>query len=291
MADAADPEARAVPAAAGPIAIIAGSGALPPMVSDAVRRAGRPQVVLALAGEADSAGFAGVPVHALRLGEVGRLWRLLAEHGCTEALLIGAVSKRPDLSALRPDLGGLMIIPRILKLMRGGDDRLFSGIAEIFAEKGVALVSALDVAPELALRGGIHTHRRPSREDEEDIARAAEAARVLGALDIGQAAVAVGGRVVAVEGAEGTEALIERVGGLRTSGRIAADGGVLVKRIKPQQDRRIDMPTIGPATAGQCRRAGLAGVAASADATLLAGRDETVAAFDAANLFLVGITD
>jgi DUF1009 family protein len=276
-------------APAGPIAVIAGSGALPKMVVDALRRSGREVIVLAIAGEADAAPLQEACAYELRLGEIGRMWRLLADHQCREALLIGAVSKRPELKALRPDFGGLLAIPRLVKLMRGGDDRLFSGIAEMFAEKGVTLVSALDAAPDLALPQGVLTKRAPSAEEAEDIARAAEAADALGRLDIGQAAIAVGGRVVAVEGAEGTEGLLLRIGDLRASGRIQRSGGVMVKRLKPGQDRRIDIPTIGPATAGQVRRAGLGGVAASANGTLLAGRVETVAAFDAAGLFLTGI--
>jgi DUF1009 family protein len=274
-----------------PIAIIAGNGALPPLVSRAAQRAGRRPIVLAIAGEADPTDFPDVVVHTLRLGEVGKLWRLLAAAECREALLIGAVSKRPDLAALRPDLGGVMLLPRIVKLMRGGDDHLFSGIAAIFAEKGIALASALDVAPELAMPNACLTRVRPTAEDREDIARAGEAAKALGELDVGQAAVAAGGRVVAVEGAEGTDALLARIADMRAAERIPPAGGVLVKRVKPQQDRRIDIPTVGPATAHQCRRAGLRGVAASAGATLLVGRDETVAAFDAEGLFLAGVSD
>ena len=276
-------------AGALPIAILAGHGRLPILAAAAVARAGRFPLVLAIAGEADPAAFAGMPVHTLRWGEVGRLWRLLDEHRCREAIFIGGVSGRPELRSIKFDMGGIALLPRLAKLVRGGDDALLSGIAAIFNERGIKLVSVLDVAPEMALPAGLLTRRSPAPEEEEDISVAAEAARALGRLDIGQAAVAVGGRVVALEGAEGTNGLLARLDPLRAAGRIPANGGVLVKMVKPQQDRRIDLPTIGPETAKAARAAKLTGVAGSAGETLIAGREETVAEFDRQGLFLTGL--
>ena len=64
---------------------------------------------------------------------------------------------------------------------------------------------------------------------------------------------------------------------------------MLVKCLKPQQDGRHDLPTIGPQTAERAARAGLAGVAAEAGRAILVGRDETIEAFRRAGLFLVGL--
>jgi DUF1009 family protein len=182
----------------------------------------------------------------------------------------------------------LKFIPRILQLMRGGDDNLLAGVAAMFQEQGMTLVGPLDVAPDLALPEGL-VAGTASPAAAAGIAKAAEAARLIGRLDIGQAAVAVAGRVVAVEDAGGTDALLDRVAALRASGRVTSTGGVLVKCAKPQQDLRLDLPTIGPATAENARRAGLDGVAGEAGRALLAGRDETIDAFRRAGLFLYGI--
>jgi DUF1009 family protein len=103
--------------------------------------------------------------------------------------------------------------------------------------------------------------------------------------------VAVNGRVVAVEDAGGTDALLDRVRVLRETNRTAKAGGVLVKCVKPNQDRRIDLPTIGPETAAKARAAGLEGVAADAGHTLLAGPPETLDAFRRSGLFLLGLRD
>jgi DUF1009 family protein len=172
--------------------------------------------------------------------------------------------------------------------MTRSDDNLLSGVARIFEEKGLVLVSPLAVAPELALGEGCQAGRVPA-EAEKDIEKATEAARVIGRLDIAQAAVAAGGRVVALEDAGGTDALLDRVAALREEGRIPRSGGVLVKCMKPQQDGRHDVPTVGPGTASRAARAGLLGVAAEAGRTLLVGRAATVDAFRRAGVFLLGL--
>jgi DUF1009 family protein len=276
------------PSAGQPVAVLAGGGALPPLVAAAAAAHGRVPVVFAIAGEAEPASFAAGPVHAIRWGEVGRLFRLIDESGCREAVFVGSIARRPDFAAMRPDLGAVKLLPRILQLLRGGDDSVLKAVAAILEERGVKLVSPLALAPALVLPSGLAAGKA-SPEANDEIAKAAEAARLIGRLDIGQAAVAVGRRVVAVEDAGGTDALLERVAALRRGGRIAKAGGVLVKCMKPQQDPRLDVPTIGPATAEAALRAGLHGVAGEAGRTLLAGRDETLEAFRRAGLFLFGI--
>lgn len=279
----------AAPSAAGRLAVVAGGGALPKLVVRSAEAAGRRAVVFAIAGEADPGVFGAAPVHVLRWGEIGRLFRLIEEEACGEAVFVGAIAARPAYRTLLPDLGAMRLMPRILKLLRGGDDSLLSGVAAIFAERGIRLTSPLDVAPDLALPAGLQTRRGPAPDDVDDVAKAAAAARAIGALDIGQAAVAVAGRVVALEAAEGTDDLLDRVAALRRAGRLREAGGCLVKCMKPRQDPRLDLPTIGPETAARAKKAGLAGVAAEAGRTLLAGRSETLAAFEAADLFLLGL--
>lgn len=272
-----------------PIAIIAGGGALPVIACKAAMKAGRSPIVIAISGEADPSAFPDAPAYPFRWGDISRLWKVLERHGCSEVVLIGSVSRRPDLKSIRLDLGAIPLLPRVARLIRQGDDTLLSGIAQIFSERGLKLVSILDVTPDLSLQRGVVTQVGPSGDVADDIRAGSEAAAMLGALDIGQAAVSVGGRVVALEGAEGTDGLLARLPGLREAGRIPRQGGVLVKLVKPQQDRRIDLPTLGPETARRAWEAKLAGVAASAGATLLAGRAETLQAFNARGLFLVGL--
>jgi DUF1009 family protein len=270
------------------VAILAGGGELPQLVAAAALRAGRAPVVFAIAGEADPDAFAPAPVHVVRWGEIGRLFRLAEENGCREAVLIGSIRNRPDYRALRPDFRAVKLIPRILKLMSGRDASLLAGIAAIIEENGVSVVSPLSIAPDLAVTEGTLTGE-VSAQAAADINAARKAALEVGGRDIAQGAVAVGGGVAAVEDDKGTDALLDRVARLRREGEILHAGGVLVKCLKPMQDGRHDLPTIGPRTAEKAAAAGLVGVAAEAGRAILVGREQTIGAFRRAGLFLAGL--
>jgi DUF1009 family protein len=133
-------------------------------------------------------------------------------------------------------------------------------------------------------RSSPHRHRT-------DIARALALLEATGPFDMGQAAVVAGNHVLAVEAAEGTDAMLARIAELRTRGRIAtpAGTGVLVKAPKSQQDRRFDLPAIGPRTVEEAARAGLAGIAVAAGAAVIADPAAVATAADAARIFVVGI--
>lgn len=276
-----------VAVAGSPIAILAGGGDLPKLVTASALQSGLRPVVFAIAGEAEPSMFAPAPVHVVRWGEIGRLFRLTEESGCREAVLIGSIGQRPDYRSLRLDLGAIRLVPRILQLMSRGDNTLLSGVARIFEERGLQVVSPLAVAPDLALPEGVLAGK-VGAQATADVEAARAAARDVGGRDIAQGAVAVAGRAVAAEGPEGTDALLDRIAELRRTGALPESGGVLVKCLKPQQDGRHDLPTIGPRTAEQAARAGLDGVAAEAGRTILVGREETVRAFREAGLFLQG---
>jgi DUF1009 family protein len=100
-------------------------------------------------------------------------------------------------------------------------------------------------------------------------------------------------RVLAIEAAEGTDRMLARIGELRQSGRIAAatGRGVLVKAAKRGQDRRVDLPSIGPGTVEGAARAGLAGIAVVAGSTIIAEPALTGAAADRERLFVIGMRD
>lgn len=270
-----------------PVAILAGGGKLPPLVAAAALRKGQAPVVFAIAGEAEPSAFQPSPVHVVRWGEIGRMFRLTEEAGCREAVFIGSIVHRPDFRALSPDLGTVKLIPRIIQLMSGRDGSLLDGVTRMFEEKGIRIVSPLAIAPGLALPDGCLTGDL-SAESARDIEVARKAAQEIGKRDIAQGAVAIDGRVAAVEDTDGTDAMLARVAALRKSGALPKAGGVLVKCLKPSQDGRHDLPTIGPQTAERAAHAGLVGVAAEAGRTILVGRDETVDAFRRAGLFLAG---
>ncbi len=272
------------------LALIAGNGSLPCQIADALDRAGRDFQIVAIKGEADEPTRSRAQAE-LGWGEIGRLYKFLEVSGCSEILLIGGVSRRPDFTSILGDFGTLKRLPTIIRALAGGDDSLLTKVIRLFEVEGFRVVGIKDVAPQLLAASGVLGNRIPKDGDWRDLELALKATRKLGELDIGQAAVAVGGRVVALEGAEGTDAMLQRCAELKKNGRVRAKGraGVLVKTAKPNQDLRVDLPAVGPRTIELAAAAGLTGIAVEAQGALIAEKEETLKKADAAGVFLIGI--
>lgn len=274
----------------GPLAIIAGGGSIPATVANAVQRRGRRVVLFPVQGWADPAAVQTFIHHWIPLAKAGLFRRRARAEGCRDVVFVGTAT-RPPLRSLRFDWLTLRLLPRIVHAYRGGDDHLISSGARIFEEHGFRIVAPHEVAPEILVAEGPFGGRRPSARDELDIARALELLEATGPFDMGQGAVVANNHVLAVEAAEGTDAMLARIAELRASSRIATPPGigVLVKAPKPQQDRRFDLPAIGPRTVEEAARAGLAGIAVVAGAAIVAEPEAVAAAADKAKIFVVGI--
>jgi DUF1009 family protein len=270
----------------GPLAIIAGGGALPIALAAAAAAQGRAVHVIGIRGEAD-AKISRFPHTWLKWGEVGKLFATLEGLGCRDLVIIGSVS-RPDLANVRFDFGAIKNLPFLLGLGVGGDDQVLSSVVRFLEGKGYRVYGAGEVAPELLAAEGNLGAKTPSPDDRADIETGFRVVSALGRLDVGQAAVVVKGRVLAVEAAEGTDAMLARCAELRKGGRRRGLAGVLVKAPKPGQEERVDLPTIGPDTVELAAQAGLAGIAVAAGRVLIADRDTTIAAAGQHGLFLVG---
>jgi DUF1009 family protein len=274
----------------GPLAIICGGGSLPFAIADAALRQGRSIVLFALRGFADPARVKAYPHHWGGLGQFGRFRRLARDEGCREVVFIGS-AVRPTLMQLWPDLATLRLMPRIVKMFRGGDNHLMSGMMEIFEEHGFRPVGAHEIAPEILLPEGTLGQVQPGSKHREDMALGLSLLRAIGRFDVGQAVIVADGHVLAVEGAGGTDEMLSHVADLRRRGRIRSGGGVLIKAPKPDQDRRIDLPTIGPQTVAGAERAGLAGIAGVAGAAILAEAERVRQDADRAGVFVVGLPE
>jgi DUF1009 family protein len=274
----------------GPLAIIAGGGTLPSALAAAALAKGRPVHVLGICGEAERS-ISRFPHTWLKWGEVGKLFATLDEQGCRDLVIIGAVT-RPDLANVKFDFGAIRNLPFLLSLGVGGDDHVLSSVVRFLEGKGYRVRGAGEVAPELLAGKGTLGAKAPSPDDRADIDLGFRVVGALGRLDIGQAAIVNKGRVLAVEAAEGTDAMLARCTELRQASASRRRGlsGVLVKAPKPGQEERVDMPTIGPGTVEKAARAGLAGIAVAAGRLLIADRAATVTAADAEGLFLFGQT-
>ncbi len=267
------------------LGIIAGGGDLPAVLIQACRTTQRPCHVLALEGHADRAVIdPSVTQDWVRLGAAGRALELLHGAQVQEVVFAGHV-QRPTLRELRPDLRATRFLAK--GLLNGGDDKLLTSIVrELEEREGLRVIGPDDVLDGLLGPEGTLTRNGPSAEDWQDIERGREVVRILGAADVGQAVVVQQGIILGVEAAEGTDGLIRRCAALQHEGRRS----ILVKLSKPEQEKRVDLPTIGLNTVRECSTAGLSGIVFEAGATLLLGQGQMIEAADESDLFLQGIS-
>ncbi|WP_244277607.1 LpxI family protein [Mesorhizobium erdmanii] len=273
------------------VGIIAGGGSLPVEVAQGLAAHGYPPFVLLMEGEADRQQDLRRYEHgSLALEQIGSLVPTLKRHGITHLVLAGEIKRRPQLAKIRPSLGLLSIVPSVIMALARGDDGLLKVVTRGLEKRGIKVIGAHEVVPELAAGEGTLTSTGPQQSDWRDIEAARQAAKAIGALDIGQAAIAIGGRAIALEGIEGTSGLLERTRELRSHGRIAGKTrGVLVKCAKPGQELRADLPSIGPQTVEAAHAAGLAGIAVEAGRSLILEGPATLSRANELGLFIVGL--
>lgn len=281
----------------GPLAIIAGAGSLP---NEAARLAatGRKVVILSLKGHGPPQGSLYV-TDVISLFDPGAAITALKRHAPEAVLLAGSISK-PSFSAMADGWQALMHREELRQILEGGDDNVLRGAIRFIERNGLRVVGIADVAPSLMGEAGLLAGAAPDDGDRRDMATGLAALGALGPFDVGQSIVVAGRRVLGVEAAEGTDALLRRIATLRRPGlvgRVLRRGraqiaeisrGVLVKAAKPGQDRRVDQPAIGPATVELAKRAGLAGIAVEAGEVLVLERARTLARAKELGLFIYG---
>lgn len=272
------------------LGVIAGGGELPVVLAEHLAATQRPYFVARIAAMADPA-LESHPGASHGLGQMGARMDAIREAGCDAVVLIGQV-KRPDLKTLQFDEVALAMLPTLLAAMPQGDDALLRAVLAEHEKAGFRVVGADQVMHDLLAPAGVWGIVAPNADHLRDVAKAAKVAAASGAFDIGQGVVVCDGLVLAVEAQEGTDAMLRRVAELPTTIRGApqARRGVLVKRPKPIQERRIDLPTIGVRTVEGAAAAGLAGVAVEAQGALAVRRADIVAAANRAGLFVYGFS-
>ena len=285
--DSAQARARvSMPTATPKIGILAGGGRLPLSIAESVVARGAGVHIVGIEGEADTA-IARFPHTWVSWGQIGRMVDTLHREAGPELVIAGGV-KRPDLRKIRPDLGFLKSLPKVFALLAGGDDSVLTRVVRFFEANGFVVRGAHEVAPELLVREGTIGTTGLSTPAHADAQIGFAVRSLLGPLDAGQAVVVAGGRVLAIEGAEGTDAMLERAQGVRTA-LAPLQGGVLAKGPKPGQELRIDMPAVGPRTVERAVAAGLDGVALEAGGVLVLDRAEMVRLADAYKFAIAGL--
>jgi DUF1009 family protein len=275
-----------------PIGLLAGWGRLPIAIATRARSLGVPVVCIGLRGMA-SPDLARLTdrFYWARPAQLGRMIRCLRGAGVRRAVMAGKVHKadilhRPwKLLSLWPDWR--MVQFWFFRPRRDNrDDNVLLAVIDEFARDGIEIASTLDLCPELLVKPGVLTRRRPTTREEADIAFGWELARRMGDLDVGQSVAVKELAVLAVEAIEGTDRMIVRAGEWCRAG-----GFTVVKVAKPRQDMRFDVPTVGVLTIESIRRAGGRVLAIEADRTIILDEAETVALADRYGLSIVAWDD
>jgi UDP-2,3-diacylglucosamine hydrolase len=272
------------------LGVIAGGGELPVVLAEHLAGGERPYFVARITPFADAALDAH-PGDSHGLGHMGARIDAMRDAGCDTVVFIGQVP-RPDMATLEWDQGGLAMIPALAAAAPQGDDALLRALLAEHEKVGFSILGVEEVMSDLRAPEGAWGAVNPTRAQRADITQAAKVAAAVGSFDIGQGVVVADGLVLAVEAQEGTDSMLRRVADLPLTVRGSAEArrGVLVKRPKPIQERRIDLPTIGVRTIEGAAAAGLAGVAVEANGALAVRREAIIAAADRAGMFVYGFT-
>ncbi len=244
-----------------PIALLAGEGSLPLEIARRLAEKGSPPFVFALSGNNSGIGEYASGLERIERPELGELARRLAGRGLVSMIMAGRVPKslmyRPELmdEAMRGVLASLPV---------KDDHSLLGGIVAYFESRGIKVLPYREILPELMAPEGHIAGRMPTQQEKEDIAYGIRIASAVVPLSFGQTVVVKNGSVVSVEAMEGTDAAIERAGSI-------SGGGVVVKMMRPDQDERFDLPTVGPGTLESMRKAGMTCLAVESGRTIVLG--------------------
>ncbi|MCI5043517.1 MAG: UDP-2,3-diacylglucosamine diphosphatase LpxI [Aquisalinus sp.] len=277
------------------LGIIAGGGKLPIKLAQTCKAAGKPYFVIRLKSFADDvlSSFTG---EECGIAELGKIIRLLKKEEC-DAIVMAGLVPRPNFSALKPDWRGAALLPKALSAARKGDGAILNVLVDTFEAEGFLVIGAEEVADDLLAPIGHLGKIQPTQNDFSDMQKAADVIGALGPFDIGQGAVVRNGFVLAIEAAEGTDQMLRRCADLPSDVKgIDPDApqerrGILLKRPKPGQELRVDLPTIGVETVNRAAAAGLAGIAVEADAALIMDREALTKLADEHGLFVYGFQD
>lgn len=272
------------------LAIIAGYGRLPIDVALAAREIGMDPFIFALSGEADQDW--GDFDHLYQpIANVVLLVKNLREQNVDRIVFAGGVRNRPKIMDMRPTLSLLFSLPKLLiDIILGGDDALLRTTINLFEDHGIKVLGAQEIVPNLLAEKGVLGQIDIGKMDQIDINTASIAATQLGRDDKGQAAVSINGAVVATERRDGTDAMLRRIAEQTQTGNQTKKQGVLVKLCKPQQDKRADLPTIGPLSVINAHKAGLSGIAIEAGHSFILDKENVIKEADKYGIFIAGIS-
>ena len=272
------------------LAIIAGGGSLSDVIIETARKKGWNVTVFAI-GDLNIAKNQDISLIEMNRLDIGRIFQILKSQKIKNICMVGYIprpnSPKDYLNFRYLNVQTLSILFQSMGILRGGDASLFKKINSLLEKRGYKIIGASEIAPNLTLKGGLYSSKSVSKVEFENIKKAKQCAEMTGYLDIGQAVVVKNGRVLAIEAAEGTDVMLERAACLEAI-RIKR-GGVILKSAQINQDKRVDMPTIGPNTIKNVVKANLSGIAITADNVIVLDFQKVIEMIEDNNLYFIVI--
>ena len=272
------------------LAIIAGGGNLSDVIIETARKKGWNVTVFAI-GDLNIAKNQDISLIEMKRLDIGRIFQILKSQKIKNICMVGYIprpnSPKDYLNFRYLNVQTLSILFQSIGILRGGDASLFKKINSLLEKRGYKIIGASEIAPNLTLKGGLYSSKSVSKVEFENIKKAKQCAEMTGYLDIGQAVVVKNGRVLAIEAAEGTDVMLERAACLEAI-RIKR-GGVILKSAQINQDKRVDMPTIGPNTIKNVVKANLSGIAIAADNVIVLDFQKVIEMIEDNNLYFIVI--
>ena len=272
------------------LAIIAGGGSLSGVIIETARKKGWNVTVFAI-GDLNITKNQNISLIEMNRLDIGRIFQILKSKKIKNICMVGYIprpnSHKDCLNFRYLNVQTLSILLQSIGILRGGDASLFKKINSLLEKRGYKIIGASEIAPNLTLKGGLYSSKRVSKVEFQNIKKAKQCAEMTGYLDIGQAVVVKDGRVLAIEAAEGTDVMLERVACLEAIN--IRRGGVILKSAQINQDERVDMPTIGPNTIKNIVKANLSGIAITADNVIVLDFQKVIEMIEDNNLYFIVI--
>ena len=272
------------------LAIIAGGGILSGVIIETARKKGWNVTVFAI-GDLNITKNQNISLIEMNRLDIGRIFQILKSQKIKNICMVGYIprpnSLKDYLNFRYLNVQTFSILLQSIGILRGGDASLFKKINSLLEKRGYKIIGASEIAPNLTLKEGLYSSKRVSKVEFKNIKKAKQCAEMTGYLDIGQAVVVKDGRVLAIEAAEGTDVMLERVACLEAIN--IRRGGVILKSAQINQDERVDMPTIGPNTIKNIVKANLSGIAITADNVIVLDFQKVIEMIEENNLYFIVI--
>ena len=266
-----------------PIGLVAGGGQFPLLFAEAAQQRNRKVVAVCHQNETQAELEQRADISCwVKLGQLGKIIRFFHEQGVSETVFCGTITKTRMFKDVLPDLKGLSLWNKIDKRL---DDAILRAVANTLEQEGIKVLASTCYLEHLFFPKGVLGKKKPSKDQQADIAFGWKIARDIGRLDIGQCVVVRAGAVLAVEAIEGTDAAIRR------GGELSGSGAVVVKRKKPGLDFRFDLPATGTKTIETLSSVNGSVLAVEAGQSLLFDREAMIAAADQAGIVVVGVAE